>query len=78
MLYYYFNKNYSHWMFKSGLVLVLGGIIGNLIDRLHLKYVIDMIQLNFVQFNIFNLADAAITVGVILIFSYLLFIERED
>ena len=78
VLYYYFNKNYSHWMFKSGLVLVLGGIIGNLIDRLHLKYVIDMIQLNFVQFNIFNLADAAITVGVILIFSYLLFIERED
>ena len=65
-------------MFKSGLVLVLGGIIGNLIDRLHLKYVIDMIQLDFVQFNIFNLADAAITVGVILIFSYLLFIERED
>jgi signal peptidase II len=37
-----------------------------------------MIQLDFVQFNIFNLADAAITVGVILIFSYLLFIERED
>ena len=33
VLYYYFNKNYSHWMFKSGLVLVLGGIIGNLIDR---------------------------------------------
>lgn len=78
VLYYYFNKKYSHWMFKSGLVLVLGGIIGNLIDRLHLKYVIDMIQLDFVQFNIFNLADAAITVGVILIFSYLLFIERED
>lgn len=78
VLYYYFNKKYSHWMFKSGLVLVLGGIIGNLIDRLHLKYVIDMIQLDFVQFNIFNLADAAITVGVILIFSYLLFIEREN
>ncbi len=65
-------------MFKTGLIFTLGGIIGNLIDRLHLKYVIDMIQLDFVQFNIFNLADSAITVGVVLIFCYLLFIERED
>lgn len=39
-------------MFKTGLIFTLGGIIGNLIDRLHLKYVIDMIQLDFVQFNI--------------------------
>lgn len=78
VLYFYFNKKYSHWMFKTGLIFTLGGIIGNLIDRLHLKYVIDMIQLDFVQFNIFNLADSAITVGVVLIFCYLLFIERED
>ena len=78
ILYFYFNKKYSHWMFKTGLIFTLGGIIGNLIDRLHLKYVIDMIQLDFVQFNIFNLADSAITVGVVLIFCYLLFIERED
>ena len=78
VLYFYFNKKYDHWLFKSGLVFVLGGIIGNLIDRLHLKYDIDMIDLDFVRFNIFNLADSAITVGVIMIFCYLLFFERED
>lgn len=77
VLYFYFNKKYNHWMLKLGLAFVLGGIIGNLIDRLHLKYVIDMIQLDFVNFNIFNIADSAITVGVILIFAYLLFIERD-
>ena len=65
-------------MFDTGLSLVLGGIVGNFIDRLHLKYVIDMLQLDFVNFNIFNIADSAITVGVILIFIYLLFFDDKE
>ncbi len=65
-------------MFDTGLALVLGGIIGNFIDRIHLKYVVDMLQLDFVHFNIFNIADSAITVGVILVFIYLIFIADKD
>ena len=66
-------------MFDVGLSLVLGGIIGNFIDRIHLKYVIDMLQLDFIHFNIFNIADSAITVGVIIIFIYLIvFADKED
>lgn len=61
-----------------GLALILGGIVGNFIDRLHLKYVVDMLQLDFVHFNIFNIADSAITVGVILVFIYLIFIEGKE
>lgn len=61
-----------------GLALVLGGIIGNFIDRLHLKYVIDMLQLDFIHFNIFNIADSAITVGVVIIFIYLIFIADKE
>lgn len=77
-LYFLFNRKYSNKLFDIGLAFVLGGIIGNFIDRLHLKYVIDMLQLDFVNFNIFNLADSAITVGVIIIFIYLLFFDEKE
>ena len=77
-LYFLFSRKYSNKLFDIGLTFVLGGIIGNFIDRLHLKYVIDMLQLDFVNFNIFNLADSAITVGVIIIFIYLLFFDEKE
>lgn len=76
--YFLFNKKYNNPLFDTGLALVLGGIVGNFIDRLHLKYVVDMLQLDFVNFNIFNIADSAITVGVILIFIYLLFFDNKE
>ncbi|MDM8282533.1 signal peptidase II, partial [Lactobacillus gallinarum] len=57
-LYFLFNKKYKNALFDVGLALVLGGIIGNFIDRLHLKYVVDMLQLDFINFNIFNIADS--------------------
>lgn len=78
VLYYMFNKKYRNPIFDIGLALVLGGIVGNLIDRLHLQYVIDMLQLDFIQFNIFNIADTSITIGVILVFIYLLFVADKD
>lgn len=78
VVYYLFNPKYKNWLFDTGLALVLGGIIGNFIDRLHLKYVIDMLQLDFVQFNIFNIADSAITVGIVLVFIYLIFMSEKD
>ena len=78
VVYYLFNPKYKNWLFDTGLALVLGGIVGNFIDRLHLKYVIDMLQLDFVQFNIFNIADSAITVGIVLVFIYLIFITEKD
>lgn len=78
VVYYLFNPKYKNWLFDTGLALVLGGIVGNFIDRLHLKYVIDMLQLDFVQFNIFNIADSAITVGIVLVFIYLIFISKKD
>lgn len=77
-LYFLLNKKYKNPLFDVGISLVLGGIIGNFIDRLHLKYVIDMLQVDFMHFNIFNIADSAITVGVILVFIYLIFFDEGD
>ena len=78
VIYYLFNPRYKNGLFDTGLALVLGGIIGNFIDRLHLKYVIDLLQLDFINFNIFNVADSAITIGIILVFIYLIFISERD
>ena len=55
------------WRTALPLSLVIGGAIGNLIDRLHGSTVIDFIHVYFRQWNypVFNLADCAITVGAI-------------
>jgi len=57
------------WILAAGLALVLGGAIGNLIDRIRHGYVTDFIQVWFGDwaFPSFNVADAGITVGATLL-----------
>jgi signal peptidase II len=58
----------------AGFAMILGGAIGNLIDRLRLGYVIDFLLLHFGDWTlfVFNLADAALTVGpAVLLLIYL-------
>ncbi len=47
-------------------MLMLGGAAGNMLDRLFRGYVVDMIEVLFMDFAIFNVADAALTVGCLL------------
>ena len=60
-----------------GLVLILGGAIGNVIDRIRLGYVVDFFQVIIAgwPFPSFNVADSAITVGAVLIIIDALFIS---
>lgn len=53
---------------RYGLALILGGAVGNLIDRATMGYVVDFVDVYWrgVHFWAFNVADAAITVGVVL------------
>lgn len=64
-------QNSSLWL-RFGLAFVLGGAIGNFIDRLQHGFVVDMFQLDFINFPIFNIADMSLVFGVILIFIYAL------
>jgi len=52
-------------LLASGLALILGGALGNVLDRLRLGYVVDFLQVHWQQhyFPAFNVADSAITVG---------------
>jgi len=69
---------YRHWPFigsmlaKSALGLILGGTVGNLIDRLRRGYVTDFID--FKVWPAFNVADAAVTIGVIIFVCYILYL----
>ena len=57
---------------KYGLSFILSGCIGNGIDRFYYGYVIDFINIKYIDFPVFNIADLAINVGVvIMILSYL-------
>lgn len=70
--YYFYRKADSLWI-ELALLLVISGGIGNFIDRLRLGYVVDMVHLDFMDFAIFNVADAYLTVGVALMLLLTLF-----
>ena len=74
-------RNQGQAILAAGLALVLGGAIGNLIDRILLGYVTDFIQVWFGSwaFPSFNVADAGISVGAaLLIIDALFFSGREE
>jgi len=74
-------RNERQAVLAAGLALVLGGAIGNLIDRIAFGYVTDFIQVWFGSwaFPSFNVADAGISVGAaLLIIDALFFSGREE
>ena len=59
---------------KLSLGLILGGTIGNLIDRVRLGYVTDFIDIGI--WPTFNLADSSVVIGVIILVAYLLYLVK--
>lgn len=56
---------------------IYGGALGNMIDRVRLGYVVDMIEAEFMTFPIFNVGDVFITCGCILLVIRLIFVNKE-
>ncbi len=56
----------------ASVVMIMGGGLGNLIDRIRLQFVVDYIEALFVDFPVFNFADCFITVGEFILVGYLL------
>ena len=56
---------------------VYGGGLGNMIDRLRFGYVVDMIETEFIEFPVFNVADCFITCGCIALIAHLIFFNKE-
>lgn len=73
---WYLIKNIkgSFWLI-SGLTLIIAGGLGNFIDRLRQGFVVDMFQVDFINFAVFNVADTYLTFGVLIM---LLVIVKEE
>ena len=66
-------KRFERWC----IIAIWSGGLGNMIDRLRLGYVVDMIELEFIRFPVFNVADCFITCGCVLLIGHLIFFNRE-
>ncbi len=59
------------------IIAVYGGGLGNMIDRVRLGYVVDMIETKFIEFPVFNVADCFITCGCIALIAHLILFNRD-
>lgn len=72
------KKVFPHWSGQLALSLLLGGAVGNLIDRALLGYVTDMFATTFMNFPVFNVADIGVTVGGVLLCLHVIVFMREE
>ena len=65
--------NFERWL----IVAIYGGGIGNMIDRFRFGFVVDMIQTDFMDFPVFNVADCFITCSAFLLLAHLFLFNKE-
>ena len=67
-----------HPLLGIALAFIMGGGIGNMIDRLTLGYVVDFINFELIHFAIFNAADSFVCIGAAMMVLYVLFFEIKE
>ena len=78
ILYEYFKKPMPFTRLERWCVAAIyGGGLGNMIDRVRLGYVVDMLETEFMSFPVFNLADCFISCGCVLLMAHLAFFNRK-
>ncbi len=74
----YFKKPMGCTTFERWCIAaVYGGGLGNMIDRVRMGYVVDMIETTFIEFPVFNVADCFITCGCIGLMVHLILFNKE-
>jgi len=74
------KERHGHPLLKYGLAFILSGAIGNLIDRVYAGKVVDFLDFMVGDFHwyIFNIADSAVTIGMVLFIYHSFFIENSS
>ena len=67
LVYFILYKRIIRYLDLLGYSFILGGTLGNGIDRIFKGYVIDFINLNFIDFPVFNIADISINIGFLIV-----------
>ena len=77
--YYRLPLEKKYWLFRLMTVLLAAGALGNLVDRILHKYVIDFIYFSLIHFPIFNVADCCVVIGgILMLFNVLVVYKEED
>ena len=71
------RKWLTHPVALAALTMIVGGGVGNMIDRELHGAVVDMIELDFIRFAIFNVADCFVCIGAALLVVWVLFLDRK-
>ena len=74
---YYLHTKKVNILGKTGIILIIAGAIGNLIDRVRLGFVVDYFDFRFIWEYVFNVADVFVVVGTIVLCIYIIFFEEE-
>lgn len=87
MVFYFIYANRSQKFIAQTMALIAGGAVGNIIDRIQSGRVVDFLDFDFFDFNMFgrtierwwtfNIADAAITIGIIILMFFILFFSKQ-
>lgn len=70
-------KRPKNRVFLTGFTFLIGGAVGNLIDRIRIGYVIDFFDFTLIDFPVFNVADCFITIGAIIFAVYVIFLSDK-
>ncbi|WHH59543.1 signal peptidase II [Petroclostridium sp. X23] len=73
IIYYIYREKPESKLLMISLSMILGGAVGNLIDRIRYSYVVDFFDFTLINFPVFNVADSFVVVGTIFLSYYLLF-----
>lgn len=70
-------KRPKNALLMTALTFMVGGAVGNLIDRVRLGYVIDFFDFRLIHFPIFNIADCFVTIGAVIFAVYVIFFSDK-
>ena len=72
------RKSFPHPLAMWTLTAILGGGLGNLVDRVRLGYVVDMFNFQFMEYPVFNVADILVVCGVVGFAAYYLLVDGKE
>ncbi|CEH35457.1 signal peptidase II [Romboutsia lituseburensis] len=74
---YYLHTKKVNILGRAGIILIISGAIGNLIDRVRLGFVVDYFDFRFIWEYVFNVADVFVVLGTIMLCAYIIFFDEE-
>ncbi|QUH31584.1 signal peptidase II [Vallitalea guaymasensis] len=71
-------KEKRYYPIRFTMILFIAGAIGNFVDRIRLRYVVDMLYFKLIDFPVFNMADCYVVVGAILLIALMIFKYKDE